>query len=172
MKTLLLLILAMLISSIFFISQASAKSASASSIYPQDKSTVTVLREDLPDYVFEYDLERLYPSTWEFYKKLDIINRDKVYSYYLYHPAITNVRHKIVTLALGKGKGKTTPIPASIGQVLASNISLEPALGSSKSTLGSSFSSGIHGITNGPTISAVNFNTDSHQTVYTLLKNN
>ncbi len=167
MKTLLLLILAMLISSIVFISSASAKSASAANIYPQDKSTVAILREDLPDYVFEYDLERLYPSTWAFYKKLDIINRDKVYSYYLYHPAITDVRHKVVALALGKGKGKTTPVPASIDQVLASNIKPESTLGSTG--LGGS---GIHSIANGPTISAIDFNTNSHQTVYSFLKNN
>lgn len=159
-----LLIAAMLISSIFFISHAAAKSASSTS-YPQEKSTVNVLREDLPDYVFEYDLERLYPSTWEFYKKLDIINRDKVYSYYLYHPAISDVRHKVFSLALGKNKGKTAPAPASLEQVLAKTIE-ESAFGGSGS-LGSS----IHSVPNGPTISAINFNSNAHQAIYSFLQN-
>ena len=167
MKTLLLLITAMLISSILFISHASAKSNLASNIYPQNKSSATALREDLPAYVFEYDLERLYPSTWEFYKKLDIINRDNVYSYYLYHPAIEDVRHKVFALALGKGKGKTPPVPASVDQVLASNINPESTLSSA-----TGLSSSVHSIANGPTISAVNFNTNSHQTIYSVLKNN
>ncbi len=165
MKTLLLLISAMLVSSLLFIPQASAKSSSASNIYPQNKSTINTLREDLPSYVFEYDLERLYPSTWEFYKKLDIINRDKVYSYYLYHPEIKDVRHKVFALALGKGKGKTPPVPASLDQILASNINPESTLSST------GFSSSVHSITNGPTISAVNLNTNSHQTIYSFLKN-
>ena len=158
MKTALILLIAMIISSMFLISNASAKG-----IYPQDDSTVMELREDLPAYVFEYDLERLYPSTWEFYKKLDITNRDKVYAHYLYNPAIKDVRHKIFELALGKGKGKTRPAPASIDQVLTSNKKTALTPGS----LGSS----IHSVANGPTISAVNFDTNSHETIYAFIKN-
>lgn len=77
------------------------------------------LREDLPSYVFEYDLERLYPATYEFYKKLDIINRDNIYAYYLYHPDIKQIRHKIIQLVIGKNKGKTPPVPFSLSQALA-----------------------------------------------------
>lgn len=157
MKTALLLLIAMIISSMIMFSHASAKG-----VYPQDKSTVLELREDLPAYVFEYDLERLYPSTWEFYKKLDITNRDKVYAHYLYHPAIKDVRHKIFELALGKGKGKTRPAPASIEQVLA--------LVEKKSAFSGTFGS-IHRIPNGPAISAVNLDTHTHESVYTFIKN-
>ncbi len=159
MKTMLLLLIAMIISSMLLISNVSAKG-----VYPQEHSTTTLLREDLPAYVFEYDLERLYPSTWEFYKKLDIINRDKVYAHYLYNPAIKDVRHKIFELALGKGKGKVRPAPASIDQVLASN-------NTTPSPLASGFGSSVHGITNGPAISAINLDTNSHQSIYTFIKN-
>ena len=76
------------------------------------------LREDLPSYVFEYELEKRYPATYEFYKKLGIINRDKIYAYYLYHPNIKNVRHKIIELAIGKKKSKAIPMPFSLNQAL------------------------------------------------------
>lgn len=76
------------------------------------------LREDLPSYVFEYELEKFYPATYGFYKKLDIINRDRIYAYYLYHPSIKNVRHKIIELAIGKKKSKAIPMPFSLYQVL------------------------------------------------------
>lgn len=161
MKTILMLIVAMLFSSALIISPASAKG-----VYPQDTSNAKKLREDLPAYVFEYDLERLYPSTWEFYKKLDIVNRDRVYSHYLYNPQISDVRHKIFELALGKGKGKTHPKPTSVDQVIANNSNAESAVGSS------SLSIGVHGITNGPTVTAVNFNANSHQSIYSFLQNN
>jgi len=168
MKILIVLILAMLVSSSLLITNVSASTQSGST-YPQDDSNSIVLREDLPSYVFEYDLERLYPSTWEFYKKLDLINRDKVYSHYLYHPKIKDVRHQVFKLALGSNKGKTPPTPASIEQVLVNNNKSE----SEKLALsGTSLSSGIHRITNGPTISAINFDTNSHQTVYSFLQNN
>jgi hypothetical protein len=92
--------------------------AEAKGVANSNKVTAKVLRSDLPDYVFESDLQDLYPATWEFYKKLDILNRDKVYSYYLYNPGIEKVRHKIFALALGKGKGKTKPEPFSLAQVI------------------------------------------------------
>lgn len=156
MKTILLLTAAMIVSSFMIIGTASAKDA-----YPQDKTNATQLREDLPAYVFEYDLERLYPSTWEFYKKLDMANRDMVYAHYLYHPEIKDVRHKIFELALGKGKGRTLPTPTSLDQVLASNTKKQSVLGTR-----------VHSVANGPTIGAVNLNTNTHQTIYTLIQNN
>lgn len=161
----------MFLSSLLLISNASAKSTSESSIYPQDKSNITTLREDLPAYVFEYDLERLYPSTWEFYKKLDIINRDNVYSFYLYNPAIKDVRHKVFALALGKGKGKTAPAPASVEQVIVNNTK-SASTNDELALSGSSLSGSVHSIPNGPTISAIDFNSNSHQTIYSFLKNN
>lgn len=158
----------MVISTVLF--TANVASATSSSVYPQSVSKTTVLREDLPSYVFEYDLERLYPATWEFYKKLDIIKRDKIYSHYLYHPAIKDVRHKIFKLALGADKGKTTPAPTSFNQVLVANKK-ESTQSTPKSTLSSFNLSGVNSITNGPTIRAVQLNTNSYQSVYSFLKN-
>lgn len=122
---------------------------------------ISTLRPDLPDYIFEFDLKKLYPSTWQFYKKLDIINRDKVYSFYLYHPSIQKVRHKIFKLALGKGKGKSIPRPVIIGEIMRA-IS-EKKLGAS--------SASVHRVTNSPSISTVNFNSNPHQSIYTFLQN-
>lgn len=140
-------------------------SASARDVYPMYKSNVTELREDLPSYVFEYDLERLYPATWEFYKKLDLIKRDTVYSNYLYHPSIKEVRHQIFKLALAKDKGKTRPAPTSFNQVLTADSN--PTSATSRLNLGR-----VHSITKGPTIRAIKFNSYSHQSVYSFLENN
>lgn len=152
--------------------------AASSDIYPQDVSKSIALREDLPSYVFEYDLERLYPATWEFYKKLDIIKRDKVYSDYLYHPAIKDVRHKIFKLALAADKGKTTPAPTSLNQVLeknkkmqASQARIQAFANNTSSPLGSLNLSSVHSVTNSPAIGTIEFNTNTNQSVYSFLNN-
>ncbi len=176
MKPLLILILLIIVSTLLFTANAATTSnigSSNSNIYPQSTSKAIKLREDLPSYVFEYDLERLYPATWEFYKKLDIIKRDKVYSHYLYHPAIKDVRHRIFKLALGADKGKTTPAPTSFNQVFIANKNTdkkEQTMKSSQSTLGSFNLSSVNSITDSPTIRTVQFNTNSNQSVYSFLK--
>jgi len=121
----------------------------------------TILRADLPDYVFEFDLKKYYPSTWQFYKKLDIANRDKVYSFYLYNPAIQKVRHKIFKLALGKGKGKSLPRPVILSEIMLSLDNKDKKSGSSLSLLNS-----VHS----PAIS--NSNPHSHRSIYAFLKDN
>lgn len=123
---------------------------------------VKTLRANLPDYVFEFDMEKLYPSTWQFYKKLDITNRDKVYSYYLYNPSIGKVRHQIFKLALGKGKGKSLPRPVILSEILL-------AMKADKSNL---ITSSVHSITDSPAISAINFDADTHKPIYTFLQDN
>ncbi len=147
MKNIIILTTAIILNTILFTSQASAANTSA---YPQDTSTAIELREDLPAYVFEYDLERLYPATYEFYKKLDTINRDKVYSYYLYNPKVKDVRHKIFEIALGKGKGKSTPSPFSLDEALADvkTDKLKTVFSTSSS----------HSIINRVTVGTINFN--------------
>ncbi|HIQ07569.1 MAG TPA: hypothetical protein EYH35_03825 [Thiotrichaceae bacterium] len=124
-----------------------------------------ILRADLPDYVFEFDLKKYYPSTWQFYKKLDITNRDKVYSFYLYNPTIQKVRHKIFTLALGKGKGKSLPRPVILSEIMFSLDNKDKKSGSSFSLLNS-----VDSLTNSPAIS--NFDPHSHQSIYAFLKDN
>ena len=118
MKTILLITTTLLINTLLLNTTTSAKYHPFSAKENNNTNTPFQLREDLPSYVFEYDLERLYPATYAFYKKLDIIHRDIVYSYYLYHSKIKNVRHKIIELSIGKKKSKTTPIPFSLNQAL------------------------------------------------------
>ena len=175
MKQQLILITTLIISTLLLTGHVTAHAAS-SSIYPQNISKSLVLREDLPSYVFEYDLERLYPATWEFYKKLDIIKRDKVYSHYLYNPAIKDVRHHIFKLALGADKGKTTPAPTSFNQVLVSNDTnpnFSPETDPShRSTFGSLNLSGIHRVTDSPAVRTVQFYTNTNQSIYSFLQYN
>ena len=149
MKNIIILTTAIILNTLAFTSEAIA----ANSIYPQDTSNAMELREDLPAYVFEYDLERLYPATYEFYKKLDTINRDKVYSYYLYHPKVKDVRHKIFEIALGKNKGKTTPAPFSIDQAFADVKKVDKLA----TTLHAGNS---HSIINRVAVSTINFNSN------------
>ena len=177
MKQQLILITTLIISTLLLTGHVTAHAAS-SSIYPQNISKSLVLREDLPSYVFEYDLERLYPATWEFYKKLDIIKRDNVYSEYLYHPAIKDVRHNIFKLAMATDKGKTTPAPTSLTQVLTGNkkeqVSQTKTTSSSPSPLsplGSLNLSGVHSVTDSPAIGTIEFNTNTYQSVYSFLNN-
>lgn len=117
MKTIFLVITTLLINTLLLNTTTIAKNHPFSP-KKNDTSTLLKLREDLPYYVFEYDLEKLYPATYAFYKKLDIMNRDTIYSYYLYHPKIKEVRHKIIELSIGKKKSKTIPNPFSLNQAL------------------------------------------------------
>ncbi len=118
MKTILLVTTTLLINALLLNTTTIAKYHPFSTKENNNTNTLFQLREDLPSYVFEYELERLYPATYAFYKKLDIMNRDTVYSYYLYHSKIKNVRHKIIELSIGKKKSKTTPTPFSLNQAL------------------------------------------------------
>jgi hypothetical protein len=117
MKTILLITTTLLLN-LFLLNTTTIAKIHPFSFKGNSISTLLQLREDLPSYVFEYDLERLYPATYAFYKKLDIMNRDTIYSYYLYHPKIKNVRHKIIELSIGKNKSKTIPTPFSLNQAL------------------------------------------------------
>jgi len=118
MKTILLITTTLLINALLLNTITIAKNHPMHTKARNNTSTLFKLREDLPSYIFEYDLERLYPATHAFYKKLDIMNRDTVYFYYLYHPDIKNVRHKIIELSIGKKKSRAIPMPFSLNQAL------------------------------------------------------
>lgn len=87
------------LAAITFLSYESEKPSKLDILHVSE-NTVSTLQEDLPDYIFENQLRKMYPATWQFYSKLTTIKQDKVYSYYLYNPDIEKVRHKIFALTV------------------------------------------------------------------------